>query len=262
MPGSPWLGPIVVVAGFDRLPFVVEYRDSQLIDGELADIIALRRFQWRNALRDIRDSLTTESGSFPSLSYFESVPSYFITHPEVDVDPCTPIEEWKLSEVGRGRAACLASLGWTNQLDRIITSTEHKAKEAGAILSSLTGLAFTADTRLCENDRSSTGFLPPAEFEATADQFFAYPNLSVRGWETAAQAQRRIVAAIRHLSSDSAISTAFVAHGAVGTLLFCDLMGMPISREHDQPGQGSYFEFDPQIWTASHSWRRIEPGGL
>lgn len=74
-----------------------------------------------------------------------------------------------------------------------------------------------------------------------------------------AQAQRRIVAAIRHLSSDPAISTAFVAYGAVGTLLYCDLMGIPISRAHDQPGQGSYFEFDPQNWTANHNWHRIEP---
>lgn len=141
---------------------------------------------------------------------------------------------------------------------------QHGAEGKGSwgILAGLTGLASTTDTRLCENDRSSTGYLPPIEFEATANQFFAHPNVSVRGWETAVQAQYRVVAAIRHLSSDTAISTAFVAHGAVGTLLYCDLMGIPISREHDQPGQGSYFEFDPQTWTASHSWRRIEPGGL
>lgn len=185
--------------------------------------------------------------------------SYFITHPEVDIDPYSSIEEWNLSDVGRARAGHLASFGWTNQLGRIVTSTEQKAKEAGAILSTLTGIALTTDTRLCENGRSSTGFLPPAEFEATANEFFAQPNVSVRGWETAAQAQRRIVAAIRHLSSDPAISTAFVAYGAVGTLLYCDLMGIPISRAHDQPGQGSYFEFDPQNWTANHNWHRIEP---
>lgn len=36
-----------------------------------------------------------------------------------------------------------------------------------------------------ENDRSSTGFLPPEEFEVVADAFFAQPGVSVRGWETA-----------------------------------------------------------------------------
>lgn len=198
----------------------------------------------------------------PPIRYFEGMRSYFITHPEVDVDPHCPTEDWNLSDVGRARAAHLGRLGWTGQLGRIITSTERKARETGAILASLTGIAFTTDTRLGENDRSSTGFLPLIEFEATAKQFFENPNVSIRGWETAAQAQRRIVAAIRQLSSDTATSTAFVAHGAVGTLLFCDLAGIPISRDHDQPGQGSYFEFDPQNWTARDSWRRIEPNSL
>ncbi|MGA7204645.1 MAG: histidine phosphatase family protein [Specibacter sp.] len=190
------------------------------------------------------------------------MPSYFITHPEVEVDPHAPIGEWNLSAVGRDRAAHLTSFRWTNELGRIITSTEQKAKQTGEILAGPSELAFTTDARLRENDRSSTGFLPPIEFEATANQFFARPNVSIRGWETAAQAQRRIVSAIRQLSSGTTVSTAFVAHGAVGTLLLCNLMGRPISREHDQPGQGSYFEFDPQSWTASHSWRRIEPGSM
>ena len=47
---------------------------------------------------------------------------------------------------------------------------------------------------LGENDRSSTGYLPKAEFEAVADAFFARPEESVRGWERAVDAQRRIVA--------------------------------------------------------------------
>ncbi|MDD0857303.1 hypothetical protein NHF46_04895 [Arthrobacter alpinus] len=83
--------------------------------------------------------LAAESLRSPIIGYFESMPSYFITHPEVDVDPYTPIEEWNLSDVGRARAARLASVEWANQLGRIITSTEQKAMEAGAILSGLTG---------------------------------------------------------------------------------------------------------------------------
>jgi broad specificity phosphatase PhoE len=129
--------------------------------------------------------------------------------------------------------------------------------ETAAILGSALRLDFTTDLQLGENDRSATGFLPLAEFETTADEFFARPSLSVRGWETAAHAQARIVDAVRRLRADDPRPTAFVAHGAVGTLLYCDLVGIPISREHDQPGQGSYFEFDPSTWTATHPWRRI-----
>lgn len=43
-----------------------------------------------------------------------------------------------------------------------------------------------------ENDRSATGFLPPSEFESVADEFFAKPEVRVRGWEPAIDAQARI----------------------------------------------------------------------
>ena len=41
--------------------------------------------------------------------------------------------------------------------------------------------------------RSSTGFLAPEAFELQADRFFESPNDSTRGWESAADAQTRIV---------------------------------------------------------------------
>jgi broad specificity phosphatase PhoE len=189
------------------------------------------------------------------------MPSYFITHPEVDPDPNVPVKQWRLSDIGRARAAGLSGCDWLNNLRRIITSTEAKAVETGSILAALTGLSVSTDSELCENDRSSTGFLPAAEFEATATNFFASPNLSIRGWETAAQAQLRIVAAVRRLTFSSAASTAFVSHGGVGTLLYCDLARIPIRRSYDQPGQGSYFAFEPIGWTVRHHWRRLEPRG-
>ena len=70
-----------------------------------------------------------------------------------------------------------------------------------------------------ENDRSATGYLPGPEFEATADRFFAEPQISVRGWERAIDAQARILGAVaetlaRHPGGDLLL----VGHGAVGTL--------------------------------------------
>lgn len=50
-----------------------------------------------------------------------------------------------------------------------------------------------------ENDRSATGFLMPDEFQAAANQFFAQPQISVRGWERAADAQLRIVREVEHV---------------------------------------------------------------
>lgn len=140
----------------------------------------------------------------------------------------------------------------------LFSSGEQKAIDTAAILGATLGLSVAAADDLGENDRSATGFLPPAEFERTADQFFARPDESVRGWETASDAQRRIVAAVRRVSStqpDRRI--ALVAHGAVGSLLICDLLRLPISRDHDQPRQGCWFAFDPESWTAEGTWRPL-----
>ena len=107
------------------------------------------------------------------------------------------------------------------------------------------GLPVVRREAMHENDRSATGFLPPAEFEAMADVFFGDPDVSVRGWETARAAQARIVAEVEAvLSGPLDGDVLLVGHGAVGTLLWCALMGKPISRAHDQlPGGGCWYGF-------------------
>lgn len=184
-------------------------------------------------------------------------PCYLITHPEVVVEPATPVVDWGLSPQGRDRAERLTGLPWVHDLERLLCSAERKARETADVLAAASGLAPVVDEDLGENDRTASGFLPPAEFEAVADAFFAAPTESVRGWETAAAAQRRVVAAVRRHLADGRPGVAFVAHGAVGTLLYCDLAGIAIDRAHDQPGQGSYYAFDAARWRPLHPWVRI-----
>ena len=183
--------------------------------------------------------------------------SYFITHPEVIVDPSIPIESWSLSPAGLDRARLIPRLCWDDGVTQIASSTEQKAIEAADILADAVGRPMRQMAALGENNRSSTGYLPLKEFEAVADEFFAHPHVSVRGWETAADAQQRIVGAVRSLTTDPLRQTAIVAHGAVGALFYSHLIQQPISRKFDQPGQGSWFAFDPETWTALHGWRRI-----
>lgn len=111
-----------------------------------------------------------------------------------------------------------------------------------------------------ENDRSATGFLPPSEFEAVADQFFANPHSSIRGWERAIDAQHRIVSEVDTvLGTNGAGDIAFVGHGGVGTLLLLSLSGREIGREADQPaGGGNYFAYDIGARRVIHSWRPID----
>ena len=128
-----------------------------------------------------------------------SRPFYFITHPEVTIQPDVPIPEWPLSRRGRARMQRGLAQPWVRDITSIYASTERKAVEAAQILAAHLALPFQSIPALGENDRSSTGYLPRAEFERVADAFFAQPAQSVRGWERAIDAQSRIVGAVRAL---------------------------------------------------------------
>ena len=60
-------------------------------------------------------------------------------------------------------------------------------------------------------------------------------------------------------ASGTAGDLAIVSHGGVGTLLLCDLPGVPIDRRYDQPGQGSWFRCDPETRQVPHLWQRPDP---
>lgn len=189
---------------------------------------------------------------------------HFVTHPEVSIDPTVPVPEWGLSAVGLARARLLAGLPWVAAVRLVASSAERKAIETARALALGCGGVPTVDPALGENDRSATGYLPRAEFEEVADAFFAHPEQSVRGWERAVDAQRRIVGAVEGLlrtaSGDGDI--AVCSHGAVGALLLCHLLGVPISRTLDQPGSGgNVFTFDARTRRVLTRWRPLEDTG-
>jgi broad specificity phosphatase PhoE len=184
----------------------------------------------------------------------------YLTHPQVQVDPQVPVPRWGLSAEGRARAAALAQAGWLAGTTQIVSSGETKALETAAIVAAALGVAVETREAMHENDRAATGFLPPPEFEAVADAFFAQPAVSVRGWERAVDAQARIVGAAEAvLAREAAGDVLFVGHGAVGTLLYCHYAGLLIDRAHDQPaGGGHYFSLAKEGRRVLHPWRRME----
>jgi broad specificity phosphatase PhoE len=125
--------------------------------------------------------------------------AYFITHPNVVISKDVPVTRWPLSELGRARMITGLKQPWIVKITSIYSSTEQKSVDAAQILATHLSLPFTQVPDLGENDRSSTGFLPPDEFELVANEFFGKPEISVRGWERAIDAQRRIVAAVKRL---------------------------------------------------------------
>jgi len=188
----------------------------------------------------------------------------FLTHPEVVVDPALPVPRWPLAARGRERMRRLLACDWVRRIGVLWCSEEQKAIDAAAILAAGLGLPYRTLAELGENDRAATGYLPKAEFEATADEFFARPHESVRGWERAVDAQARIIRAIEWIAATTPgpAPVALVSHGAVGALLLSHLAGRPISRRDDQPpgGGGNYFTFLLPARTLVHEWRSIDSG--
>jgi broad specificity phosphatase PhoE len=189
---------------------------------------------------------------------------FFITHPDVAIDPKVPVPDWPLNERGRARVRAMVAHPWVRDVRSVFASNERKSRDAAQILADGLGLSgYSVVDGLGENDRSATGYLPKQEFEATVDAFFAQPQTSVRGWEPAVDAQARIIRAVGQIvaraSGDGDL--AIVGHGGTGTLLYCHLAGLPISRRHDQPATngGNWFAFDWASRKLLHAgWRSID----
>ena len=184
----------------------------------------------------------------------------YLTHPHVKIEPAVPVPSWGLSDVGRIRTEALANAEWLSETTQIISSGERKAIETAAIIAGQLKVTVEVRDAMHENDRSTTGFLAPDEFETVADQFFAHPLVSIRGWERAIDAQLRIVREVeRVLARNRSGDVLFVGHGAVGTLLFCHYSGLAIDRTHDQPaGGGHCFTLVKDGRRVLHPWRRME----
>jgi broad specificity phosphatase PhoE len=186
---------------------------------------------------------------------------HFITHPEVVIDASRPVPGWPLSPVGIGRVVLMLARPWVRTVRSIFCSAERKATDVARMMGDALSLTPAIIDGLGENDRAATGYLPKAEFEAVADAFFARPEESVRGWERAVDAQRRIVEAVdRALAMAPDGDVAVISHGGVGALLLCHLKRTHISRAEDQPGQGggNVFAFDKASRHLLRGWQPIQ----
>ncbi len=184
----------------------------------------------------------------------------YLTHPQVRIDPAVPVPSWGLNEVGRARVRALVAAGWLAGTTQVVASAEQKALDTAEPIAAALGVRMEVRHAMHENDRSATGFLPPEEFERVANDFFARPQQSVRGWERAADAQARIVGeAEAVLARGDDGDVLFVGHGGVGTLLLCHYMQATIDRAHDQPGGGgNYFTMRRADRKVLHTWRPME----
>ncbi|PCJ84305.1 MAG: histidine phosphatase family protein [Hyphomicrobiales bacterium] len=168
------------------------------------------------------------------------------------------VPDWPLSDLGRARMAATSQANWVQGATSIWCSTETKAQDGAEILQDALGLPVFELEELGENDRSATGYVAPPEFWDIVDAFFAQPDTSIRGWERAADAQTRIIAALTKINADAPDGDALiVAHGGVGALAMCALRGVAISRSHDQSNQGNWFAINRQDFSLVHGWQAL-----
>ena len=179
----------------------------------------------------------------------------YVCHPEVVTDPSVPVPRWHLSDLGIRRMRAFAAV--LPRPDAVWASTECKAIEAAGILAARFGLPVQVHAGLDENNRSSTGYLPPERFQAAADAFFAAPEQSHQGWERAVDAQARVAAAWDEIVQSPG-QAVIVGHGGTGTLLMCRLAKLPINRAHDAPRQGCRWAWDRAAGRLGHRWREFE----
>jgi broad specificity phosphatase PhoE len=189
----------------------------------------------------------------------------YLTHPQVRIDANVPVPLWGLSEEGKERARRFAARRTIPPGAYIFSSRETKALELADIVAAVAGTPVLADHLMGENDRSATGFLPPALFEEMADRFFAHPAESAEGWETANDAQARVVGTVENAlrSVPAGMPVIFCGHGAVGTLLKCHFGKRRIARSEDQSrhghrGGGNAFLFEISDRTLASEWMPME----
>lgn len=184
----------------------------------------------------------------------------FLTHADVLIDPAVPVPDWGLNETGHARHSGFAQSPELSGVTAVFSSTERKAREGAAPIAARLNLDPSTHAGLGENDRSAKGFLPPDKFWLVVEAFFAEPDVSTRGWETACNAQQRILGATKDVIMDAPTGdVVIVSHGGVGNLLRCALLGKRISRDEDQPHPkgGCWFAYPRNMDTAPTDWRAI-----
>ncbi len=183
---------------------------------------------------------------------------FYVSHPEVVIDPAVPVPEWGLTEHGQQRATAMLDQPWVPGIGRLVSSAEHKAVELAEIVASALGVPVEQRPATGETDRSATGFVPHEEHERLAEQFFGSPAESASGWERAVDVQRRVVAALADVLADGPHDVMVAGHGGAGTLLFCHLADVAVDRRLDQPSPGHVWCFDRAARVIEHWWHPID----
>ncbi len=178
-----------------------------------------------------------------------------VKHSLPEINPDIPSREWHLSAEGIARCTWLADELGKYQVQRIVSSTEPKAKQTAEEVAKHLGLQSTVYADLHENDRTGFSYLPKVQFEQKILEFFTNPDDIIIGKESARQAQQRFANLINLVLGSSNVTTAVIAHGTVNslfTLLHNDIDVMELWKSLQLPSfvvlEQPHFSWDKKIY--------------
>lgn len=148
---------------------------------------------------------------------------YLITHAHTRQQPNVDAATWTLSDRGQMQAQILAEQPFWDGVERIVLSSEPKTRLTVDAVLAARPLPVTVDARFDELIRTPEWTY---DYAGRVAQVFAYPDESIGGWESAADALARFLAGIESLQSQHAGETlALVGHGLTFSLYRAHLLG-------------------------------------
>lgn len=186
---------------------------------------------------------------------------YFLTHPEVVINPNIPITDWSLSETGRLRVKSLLKSSWIKSIDSIYCSDETKATDTADIIKTYLSVNYSKVAGLREVDRSKTGYLSPERHKTIVELFYAFPFESIFNRERAVDAQLRIVNALKNIIylEPRKKNILIVSHGGVAALLLAYVKKEKISINFSQPNPngGCFYVLNSDLSEILADWNVI-----
>ncbi len=149
-----------------------------------------------------------------------------VKHSTPALEPRVPPDRWRLSEIGRRRAAALADTltGWNAA--SLYSSDEPKAIETAEIISSKLGLPVKVVPGFREHLRNGVPFMTDAKWRVVVLNAINRPDQLVLGSETVEEARRRFSDALTIAESMSPPGAMIiVSHGTVISMFIARLTG-------------------------------------
>lgn len=181
---------------------------------------------------------------------------YFIAHAEVVPDPGISIAMWNYTDYGMSRWEKILKKLWIKDIEKIYTSPESRALSAAEGLTKSLGYSLHTREDLGPIKKPDIGKVTPEEYAAALAQFYQFPDKSLAGWETASDAQKRIVTATSSIlqESQTVAYIAVISHEDLGNLLLSHVKQVEI-QQFDTWSVGVAFQYENG---ACVNWEKLE----